>query len=229
MANQVIKIDIVSDIVCPWCYIGKRRLEKAMSMLKDTYTFEIKYLPFELNGNVPKEGLNQKEYLTSKFGGEERYTQITGNVTQAAKEEGLNFDFDKQPKSPNTLDIHRIIWLAEKEGKDLAAMEIYFKAYFDDGVDLTKNENLVSLAERAGVNGGRVKELLEGEEGLAEVKALQKKVRFMGITGVPYYIINEKYAISGAQPAEAFAEAIPNIAFESLQEGEACDIDGSNC
>src|SRR5688572_22315651 len=114
--KPVIKIDVVSDVVCPWCYIGKRRLEKAIDQLSPDYTFEIEYHPFELNPNTPSEGVNQKEYLTEKFGSEDRYHQITAHTTQVAAQEGLSFNFDKQRVSPNTRLMHSIIQLAKLEG-----------------------------------------------------------------------------------------------------------------
>src|SRR5579859_7797499 len=112
MNKPVIKIDIVSDVVCPWCYIGKRRLEKAVDALSDKIDFEVEYHPFELNPDMPKEGRDQKEYLAEKFGGETRYNQITSSTEKAAALEGLKFDFSAQKTSPNTLDAHRLIAFA---------------------------------------------------------------------------------------------------------------------
>ncbi|MEY4929902.1 MAG: hypothetical protein RI909_626, partial [Bacteroidota bacterium] len=129
--KPVIKVDIVSDVVCPWCFIGKRRIEKAMNILQDEFDFEVSYLPFELNPQTPQEGFNQKEYLAQKFGSEEKYHQITNHVTQVAAQEGLQFDFEKQRISPNTKDAHRVIWFAKKEGKQLAVKEAFMKAYFE--------------------------------------------------------------------------------------------------
>lgn len=224
-----IKIAIASDVVCPWCYIGKRRIEKAMDQLKNDYDFDISYLPYELNPGTPKEGYNQKEYLSNKFGGEERYEQITGNVTSVAAQDGLKFDFSKQLKSPNTLDAHRIIWHSEKTGKQRATVEAFFKAYFEDGVDLTKKENLISVAASAGLEAEKVKALLESEEGLNEVKESERFIQGAGVSGVPFYIINDKYGISGAQPADVFVKALTDIAAETPQQGESCDVDGKNC
>ncbi|MCR6641743.1 MAG: DsbA family oxidoreductase [Sporocytophaga sp.] len=224
-----IKIAIASDVVCPWCYIGKRRIEKAIDQLQNDYDFDISYLPFELNPGTPKEGYNQKEYLTNKFGGEERYEQITSNVTSVAAQDGLKFDFNKQLKSPNTLDSHRIIWFAEKTGKQRATVEAFFKAYFEDGVDLTKKENLISVATSAGLEAEKVKALLESDEGLDEVKESERFIQGAGVSGVPFYIINDKYGISGAQPADVFVKALKDIASETPLQGESCDVDGKNC
>jgi predicted DsbA family dithiol-disulfide isomerase len=227
---QKIKIDIVSDVVCPWCYIGKRRIEKAMTELSDQFEFQVSYLPFELNPQTPKEGFNQKEYLTKKFGSEEKYNQITSHVASVAAEEGLKFDFSKQIVSPNTRDAHRILLFAKQEGKQLAAKEAFMKAYFEDGVDLTKKENLLAISEQVGLNPQRITALLDSEEGLAEVIMSEQANHQRGISGVPYYIINNQYGISGAQSSEVFVQALTQIGNQRVtSEGEACAVDGSDC
>jgi predicted DsbA family dithiol-disulfide isomerase len=230
MTKLLIKVDIVSDVVCPWCYIGKRRIEGAMNELADQFDFEVSYLPFELNPQTPKTGFDQKEYLAKKFGGTEKYNQITQHVTSIAAEEGLTFDFSKQKVSPNTRDAHRIITFAKQEGKQLAAKEAFMKAYFEDGVDLTKKENLLVISESVGLNTDRISSLLDSEEGLAEVILEEQNNIERGISGVPYYIINNQYGISGAQPRETFIKALTQIGNESVAaEGEACAADGSDC
>jgi predicted DsbA family dithiol-disulfide isomerase len=207
MTTQKIQIDIVSDVVCPWCYIGKRRLETAIAGLQDKYEFQLRYLPFELNPEMPQDGAHQKEYLTKKFGGEDRYQQITEHVTRMAEEEGLHFDFEAQAIAPNTFEAHRIIWWAEKKGLQLPVAEAFFSAYFEKGIDLTKTENLVHIATQAGLEAEELNQFLASGEGKIEVKQLQSRNRQMGVTGVPFYIINQKFGISGAQPAEVFAQA----------------------
>jgi predicted DsbA family dithiol-disulfide isomerase len=227
---QKIKIDIVSDVVCPWCYIGKRRIEKAMTQLSDQFEFEVSYLPFELNPQTPKEGFNQKEYLTKKFGSEEKYNQITTHVASVAAEEGLKFDFSKQTVSPNTRDAHRIILFAKQEGKQLAAKEAFMKAYFEEGVDLTKKENLLAISEQVGLNPQRIAALLDSDEGLAEIIMSEQANHQRGISSVPYYIINNQYGISGAQSSEVFVQALTQIGNQRVTtEGEACAVDGSDC
>jgi len=230
MSKPKIKIDIASDVVCPWCYIGKRRIEKAMTELSDQFEFDVSYLPFELNPQTPKEGFNQKEYLTKKFGSEEKYNQITNHVASVAAGEGLKFDFSKQKKSPNTRDAHRIIAFAKQEGKQLAAKEAFMKAYFEDGVDLTKKENLLAISEQVGLNPQRIAALLDSDEGLDEVIMNEQANHQQGISGVPYYIINNQYGISGAQSSEVFVQALTQIGNQSVTtEGEACAVDGSDC
>lgn len=217
-----IKIDIVSDVVCPWCYIGKRRIEKAMAQLSNQFEFEVSYLPFELNSTTPSEGFNQKDYLTKKFGSEEKYNQITRHVTAIAAEEGLSFDFEKQKVSPNTRTAHRILWYAKREGKQLALKEAFMNAYFEKGVDLTKHENLIEISEKAGLSPEKVSALLNSEAGLVEVIQSEELNHQRGISGVPYYIINNQYGISGAQTADVFVQAFSEIGSQlTTTEGEA--------
>jgi predicted DsbA family dithiol-disulfide isomerase len=229
MPKSKIKIDVVSDVVCPWCYIGKRRLEKAIDKLKNEYEFEIQYHPFELNPNVPAEGFDQKTYLIKKFGSESRYDELIENVTNVAAEEGLKFDYSKQSKSPNTLDLHRVIWLAWKEGKQFKTVEAFFHAYFEKGIDLSQPENIIAVAKEGGLDEIKVRTLLDNNEGIEEVKSEQLHNREIGVTGVPFYIINNKYAVSGAQPAALFIKAFKDISSEFSVEGNACDVDGGNC
>lgn len=206
-----IKVDIVSDVVCPWCYIGKRRLEKAVAELKDDYEFEINYLPFELNPDMPKEGRNQKEYLTQKFGGPERYIQLTNHVKEVAAGEGLQFNYEKQTMSPNTRDAHRIIWLAKEYGLQIKMKEALMNAYFEKGVDLTKRENLIQIAAELGLEHNLVKEMLDSDKGMIEVEYLEQLNYKRGVSGVPFYIINDKYGVSGAQPTETFKQVFKEI------------------
>jgi predicted DsbA family dithiol-disulfide isomerase len=229
MPKPKIKIDVVSDVVCPWCYIGKRRLEKAIDQLSDDYEFEVEYLPFELNPDAAKEGVNQKEYLTKKFGGEARYHQITNHVTATAAEEGLRFDFAKQLVSPNTHDAHRIIFLAKAEGKQKEVKEAFMKAYFEQGIDLSKKENLIAVAASTGLDDKKVQSWLESDEGLAEVELAQQMNYQRGISGVPFYIINNKYGVSGAQPTDAVVKMLTQVGEEVTMQGEACDVDAKEC
>ncbi|MEQ8302476.1 MAG: DsbA family oxidoreductase [Cyclobacteriaceae bacterium] len=217
--RKKIKIEVVSDVVCPWCYIGKRRLEKAMGEVSDQFEFEVSYLPFELNPDMPKEGKNQKEHLVSKFGGEDRYHQLTKHVSSVAAEEGLRFDLEKQNRTPNTRDAHRVIWFAKRFGKQEAVKEALLTAYFEKGIDLTRQENLIEMASQSGLDVERVKKLLDSEEGNVEVAYLEQINHQRKISGVPFYIINEKYGVSGAQPSEAFMNMFVQIS--SPQKGDA--------
>jgi predicted DsbA family dithiol-disulfide isomerase len=228
--KPTIRIDVVSDVVCPWCYIGKRRLEKAIDSLNHQYDFDVHYHPFELNPTIPAQGLNQKEYLSNKFGGESRYNQITQHVTSVAASEGLEFNFSKQGVSPNTRLAHRIIHLAEDAGVQKAAVEALFKAYFTDGLDLSNKENLIAVATQAGLNKDAVMELLKSDDREAEVIAAEQEMQRHGITGVPFYIINSKYGVSGAQPSTTFVEAFKQIGREfAASAAESCNVEEGSC
>lgn len=229
MTKPKIKVDIVSDVVCPWCYIGKRRVEKAMDALRDKYDFEVLYHPFELNPQMPLEGVNQKEYLSAKFGGEDRYDKITANTTAVAAQEGLAFDFDKQKISPNTRNAHRIIQFAQLAGLQPEVKEAFMKAYFEQGVDLSKMDNLVSVAVGAGLSKEAVETLLTSDTGLSAIEQAEQELQKLGISGVPFYIINNKYGVSGAQASETFIKAFEDIGNKAMASGEACDTDTKVC
>ncbi|NOS93299.1 MAG: DsbA family oxidoreductase [Cyclobacteriaceae bacterium] len=211
MTKPSIKIDVVSDVVCPWCYIGKRRLEKAIQQVGDQIDITVEYHPFELNPEMPAEGRNQRDYLVKKFGSEAKYEQVTGHVTSTAAQEGLVFDFTKQKISPNTRQAHRLIYFAKQKGKQLEMKEALMKAYFTDGIDLTKIENLEKVATSVGIDAAEVNEFLQSNDGLNEVVAKEKLNVQRGISGVPFFIINNQYGVSGAQPSEVFANAFLEI------------------
>lgn len=225
-----IKVDVVSDVVCPWCYIGKRRLEKAIATLPAEYEVEVSYLPFELNPDTPQEGHNQKEYLSAKFGGEERYRQITGRTAEVARQEGLDFAFDKQEITPNTLDAHRLILLARTQGADIQhkVKEAFMSAYFEKGIDLSSRENLLKVAEHAGLDRAAAGAFLQSGQGAKEVRELEKLSYQRGISGVPFYIVNNKYGVSGAQSSETFLQIFKEVGAEVVQTGEYCEP-GKEC
>jgi predicted DsbA family dithiol-disulfide isomerase len=226
--KPIIKIDIISDVVCPWCYIGKRRLEKAITQLVDQFEFELEYHPFELNPEMPETGVNQKEYLTKKFGSETKFNELTKQTTRVAAEEGLQFDFSKQHVTPNTRKMHCIIRASKEEGKQLALTEAFFKAYFTDGIDLSQKENLISIAVNMGLQKENIEKLLADEIALAEVSLAQMEMQKLGIQAVPFYIINDRYGVSGAQASETFVRTLEEIGAEAaLGEAASCNVDGT--
>ncbi len=229
MTKPKIKIDVVSDVVCPWCYIGKRRLEKAIAQVTDQVDVELEYHPFELNPDMPLEGRNQKEYLTKKFGSEAKYQQLIAHVTEVAAQEGLQFDYKKQAISPNTRNAHRLIWFAKKHGKQIEMKEALMKAYFEQGIDLTQTETLVSIATELGLDNEATRNFINSTEGLVEVTTSEMQNVQQGISGVPFYIINNQYCISGVQPSEVFANALLEISRENVSVGEVCDKDSQAC
>lgn len=223
-----LQVDVVSDVVCPWCYIGKRRLEKALASLPPEYEVQVRFLPFELNPDTPKSGVDHRAYLSNKFGGEERYEQLHQHVTQVAAGEGLNFRFDQQRVMPNTFEAHRLIQYSAASGKQGAIKEALMKAYFEQGVDLSKRDNLVEIAVACGLEAEATRAYLASNEGVDETKAMEQMNYKRGISGVPFYIINQKYGVSGAQPSEAFVQILTGVAKE-VETAAACDTDTKVC
>jgi len=227
MTKPTVTINVVSDVVCPWCYIGKRRLEKAIDAVKDEVDVQVTYLPFELNPQMPALGADQKKYLAAKFGSEARYHQITQHVTQVAREEGLHFDFEKQQVAPNTRNAHRLLWWAGTRGSQSALKEALMKAYFEQGINLSTTEALADIAAGVGLPRTEALGVLNSNQGEAEVAREQERNRQRGISGVPFFIVNQQYGISGAQPVDTFVQALRQIGKEMQSTGQACEVTGA--
>jgi predicted DsbA family dithiol-disulfide isomerase len=208
-----LKIDIVSDVVCPWCYIGKRRIEDALAMVPDV-PVEVHWRPFFLNPWVPREGISREEYLTTKFGSVEAYKDIAGRVVAAAGEEGLIYRPDLVKRQPNTIDCHRLIHWAEASGKAAEMKQRLMELYFRDGGDLTDTEVLVQAAADCGLDPADVRKRLATDEDVALVSGNAQEASDKGISGVPTFVFAQKYAVSGAQPAEMLARAIRQVSAE---------------
>lgn len=207
MQKTKVKIGIVSDVICPWCYIGKRRLEKAMEMSAAHFAFDVEYFPFELNPNTPQEGVDYREYLCRKFGSEAKFLELNEHVTRVAARENLDFRPELQKTYPNTRNAHRMILVARDEGKQMEVVESLFSAYFKEGTDLSKIENLVEIGVRAGLDREMIEHLLHSNTGTIEIEMAEKELHDLGITGVPLFIIDDKFGISGAQSVETFTKA----------------------
>lgn len=211
-----LQIDIVSDVVCPWCYIGKKRIESALALASDV-PVEVNWLPFFLNPWVPREGISRDEYLTTKFGSVDAYKSIAGRVTAAAAEEGLEYNSDRVKRQPNTIDSHRLIHWAGAEGKAAAMKQRLMELYFRDGGDLTSADVLVQAAADVGMNADSVRNRLATDEDVELISAQAKDASDKGISGVPTFVLANKYAISGAQPADQLARAIRQVSAEINQ------------
>jgi predicted DsbA family dithiol-disulfide isomerase len=206
-----VRIDVVSDVVCPWCFIGKRRLEKALA-LKPDIPVEVHWHPYFLNDWIPREGIARNDYLTTKFGSPERYTDIAQRVSAAAAEEGLTYAIDKIGRQPNTLDAHRLIRWAEGIGKAAEMKQRLMDLYFTDGADLSNRAVLVQAATDIGLDGDDVNEALASDQDVEQVEREAQSAKEAGIQGVPCFIFGGKFAVSGAQAAEYLAEAIERSA-----------------
>jgi predicted DsbA family dithiol-disulfide isomerase len=209
-----LRIDVVSDVVCPWCFIGKRRLEKALA-LTPKIPVEVYFHPYFLNDWIPRDGIARKEYLTKKFGSPEAYRGMAGRVAEAAAEEGLTYAIDKIARQPNTLDSHRLIHWAGKRGKGPEMKQRLMDLYFTEGADLTDREVLVRAAADVGLDPDAIRPLLESEEDVEETTLAANAAKEAGINGVPTFIFNGRYAISGAQAPETLADVIRKAAAET--------------
>jgi predicted DsbA family dithiol-disulfide isomerase len=206
-------IDIVSDVVCPWCYIGKRRIENALKLVPDM-PVEVNFRPFFLNPWVPREGISREEYLTTKFGSVDAYKGIAQRVVMAADEEGLVYRPDNVKRQPNTIDCHRLIHWAEAIGKAPEMKQRLMELYFRDGGDLTDTNVLVQAAADIGLDAEDVRRRLSTDEDVALISALAQDAANKGIQGVPTYVFAQKYAVSGAQDPAMLARAIRQVSAE---------------
>jgi predicted DsbA family dithiol-disulfide isomerase len=228
-----IKIDIVSDVACPWCYVGKNRLEKALAMVPEIKA-DITWQPFQLDPSVPTEGRDLKGYYAAKFGSEEKVQQIFQHMESVGDAEGIAFDFSKMERTMNTLPLHVLMLEAEKEGFKAKLKERFFKAYFEDATDLSKTENITELMAEFGWKGVKVEAILSNESLYEEVKEKISYFQSRGVSAVPFFIFNEKYGISGAQSPEVLADTMRQIQQEMQAEipidaGESCDVASGEC
>jgi predicted DsbA family dithiol-disulfide isomerase len=201
-----LRIEIASDVICPWCYIGKRRFEKALAMLDGKVEVELAWLPFELNPDMPQEGVVRADYRRAKFGSAERAAQLDARVAQEGAGEGIKFAFDRMQRTPNTQAAHRLIELAQSQGKGNAVVDALFRAYFEEARDIGDAAVLAEIASAAGVA-----DWPQGANA-ARVEELEDLVRGFGISGVPTFIFERKSGLSGAYPPEQIAAAIMDAA-----------------
>jgi predicted DsbA family dithiol-disulfide isomerase len=207
MSDRNLSVDVISDVICPWCYIGKRRLEKAIAALDGPHEVRVRWLPFQLNPTMPKEGISRREYRTAKFGSWERSQALDAKMIAVGEAEGIHFAFDRIERTPNTVDAHRLIWLADKDGVQDAVVEALFRAYFTDGRDISNRQTLIDAVVEAGLDRGKAEDLLKGDDGLEAIREADELSRRFRVEGVPFFIVNGKITLSGAQPPEAFLEA----------------------
>ena len=211
MTLKPLKIDIVSDVVCPWCYIGKKRIEDALAQVTDV-PVEVHWRPFFLNNWVPREGISRDEYLTAKFGSPEAYKGIAGRVVDAAGEEGLSYHPEFVKRQPNTIDCHRLIHWAEAKGKAAEMKQRLMELYFRDGGDLTDVNTLVRAAADVGLDANDVRRRLATDEDAELISGQAQEASDKGISGVPTFIFNGQYTISGAQEPDNLARILDQVA-----------------
>ncbi len=207
------RIEIFSDVVCPWCFVGKRRLEQALALVRRDrpgaeIDVRVTWRPFELNPGLPREGVDRAAYRRAKFGSLERSQLLDARLLAAGESAGIAFAFDKVERTPNTFDAHRLVWLADSLGRQDALVEALFRAYFLDGLNVGDHGVLTDLADASGVPRARAASLLAGRDGEAEVRTEENRAWTSGIQGVPHFIIGGAHPISGAQDPELIAAAI---------------------
>jgi predicted DsbA family dithiol-disulfide isomerase len=216
--TEPLTIDVVSDVVCPWCFIGKRRLEQALELRPDI-PVTVRWRPYFLNDWVPREGIGRDEYLTAKFGSPERYKAIAGRVAAAAKAEGLAYNVDGIARQPNTIDCHRLILWAGNTGDPGRMKQRLMELYFTEGADLTDREVLVKAAADCGMDAALTRELLASDRDVERVTAEANQAKQAGIDGVPCFIFGGVLAVSGAQDPATLADAIGRAADEVERKG----------
>ena len=207
----MIKLDILSDPICPWCYIGKANLDRALEQRPD-HPFAIEWHPFQLNPDMPEGGMDRRAYLEAKFGGKDGAVRAYTPVMQAAERAGLKINFEGVARTPNTLDAHRLIHWAGLEGRQTAAVSALFRAYFVEGRDIGDATTLADIAGAIGLDRAMTERLLGSDADAEDIRARDAHARERGVTGVPTFVIANQHVVVGAQPTELWLQVIDEIA-----------------
>ena len=211
------QIDIVSDTVCPWCFIGKRRLERALQMRPDV-GYDIRWRAYRLDPTVPAGGVDRKQYLRAKFGDNPNRHAMQQALQQAGESENIAFAFDRIARTPNTLDSHRLIRWSASAGLQTQMVERLFEAYFEDGLDIGDRDILIQLADELGMDSATVADLLEQGADREIIESEDALAHRMGISGVPTFIFENKFLVSGAQDSETLVQVIDKVMEEPVAE-----------
>jgi predicted DsbA family dithiol-disulfide isomerase len=205
MEQPILTIEVISDAICPWCWIGKRQIERATALLEGKLALDIRWKPFELNPGMPKEGVPRRVYRHAKFGSLDYSDKLDARVAEAGRMVGLEFHYEKMNWTPNTFDAHRLIWLAGQKGKQEQVVESLFTAYFQEGRNIGDMAVLVEVGEAAGIDGGKVTKVLSSGMGAAEVREEIERAADIGIDSVPTIVVDGVPLVSGAAPADQLA------------------------
>jgi predicted DsbA family dithiol-disulfide isomerase len=205
-----VTIEIFSDVICPWCYIGKRRLEMALDLLGGENDVEVRWQPFQLNPSMPIEGIERHAYRSAKFGSRERSLELDARVAAVGASVGISFAFDQIARTPNTFDAHRLIAYAQTQAKQHALVESLFRVYFTEGRDIGERQVLCDLAGDAGMERTEVEGFLASDRGAGEVRLEEDRGRRLGVNGVPFFLVEGRVALSGAHEPEIILETLKN-------------------
>jgi predicted DsbA family dithiol-disulfide isomerase len=231
---QSIKIDIVSDVNCPWCFLGEQRLKQAVATAGNGFEVSIRFKPFELNPQAPAEGEDKDVYFRRVYGPEAlpRLQSSSEHLRELGRQEGIVFDFDKAKRVHNTFQAHRLIWLAEQFGVQEKVAHALFEANFTEGKNINDPAVLSEIGISQGIPAERLQNFFNSQEGVSEVRALEHWAQRSGISGVPAFIFNDKYLISGAQPTETFQQIFSKLEQEEIEnsKGDTCSTEeGGEC
>ena len=210
----MVKLDILSDPICPWCYIGKANLDRALESAPD-HPLEIEWHPFQLNPDMPDEGMDRRAYLEWKFGGRDNAIKTYSQIAQHAEQMGLDISFEKITTTPNTMNAHRLIHWAGQEGRQTPVVSALFRAYFRDGRDIGDVDVLADIADENGLDRAMISQLLSGKSDIEDIKSRDEHARQRGVTGVPCFVVANQHVVSGAQPPELWKKVIEDILAES--------------
>ena len=211
MNRSQLKIDIVSDVVCPWCAIGYKKLSEAMTQLDDEISFEVNWKPYQLHPEIPREGFDKKEYYKIKFGESLGSSDKFNFISEEGRKVGLEFNFKKSKNLPNTFLAHRLLWLCRSKDMQDVIAEALFHAYFTDGRDVGNEDELIEISSENGLNKEEIKEFFETNIGHEEVLREENRAREMNIFSVPTYIFNKKYLLVGGQESNTFKAYIKKV------------------
>jgi predicted DsbA family dithiol-disulfide isomerase len=213
----MVKLDILSDPICPWCYIGKTNLDRALEQRPD-HPFVIEWHPFQLNPDMPREGMDRRAYLEAKFGGKDGAVRAYAPVVEHAQNAGLEIDFEAMQRTPNTLDAHRLIHWAGIEGRQTAIVSSLFRAYFNEGRDIGDADTLADIADSCGMDASVVLRLLATDEDAQMIRDKDASAREMGVNSVPTFIVASQHAVPGAQPTDLWLKVMDDILAQRAQD-----------
>jgi predicted DsbA family dithiol-disulfide isomerase len=217
-SKPALRIDVVSDLVSPWCYLAVRRLKNALTRVEGASKPALRWRPFEINPAIPAEGVEVDVYLETIFGSREAGRAVLDELASASQEEGIRFDFDRVPSVPNTMDAHRLILFAEADGNGQIMADRLFRGFFEEGRDIGQPEELAQLADEAGLDSERARTVLAGDRYRDSVRLIEARVREAGFTGVPTFVVNERIAFAGVQEPETIVAAIDKALFHGLPD-----------